>query len=218
MPTRPPWLRRDGDRVSRRIDLELQPRMDGQPHVGVSGVGGIVGQEVDDAERAEEPHLSVVNRGPCGGGESGSHIDSCFFGPFSAHQFCNQASRESRGRVLVSGCRARRWGSGALRARCATCSRSSARRWAMQPGRDGSRPTRTDRSTAPSLSEARRRRCRHGPRRARPVPQLGHAQDPHLAIGGCSRPPGPLHGHCSRPDPRREASRGYHEGLGGLVS
>ena len=36
--------------------------------------------------------------------------------------------------------------------------------------------------------------------------------------GGCSRPPGPLHGHCSRADRRREASRGYHEGLGGLVS
>jgi integrase len=36
-----------------RIGLELQPRIDGQPHVGVSGVGGIVGQEIDDAERAE---------------------------------------------------------------------------------------------------------------------------------------------------------------------
>jgi hypothetical protein len=74
-----------------RIDLELRLRIDGQPHVGVSG---IVGQKVDDAERAEEPNLSVANRGPCVGGESGPYIDSVLFGPFSRHQFCNRASRE----------------------------------------------------------------------------------------------------------------------------
>jgi hypothetical protein len=106
------------------------------------------------------------------------------FGPFSRHQFCNRASRERPREGARFGLSGEAVEVGALRARCATCSRSSGRRWAMQSGRDGSRPTRTDRSTAPSLSEARRRRCRHGPRRARPVPQLGHAHDPHLAMGG----------------------------------
>jgi len=141
------------------------------------------------------------------------------FGPFSRHQFCNRASRERPREGARFGLSGEAVEVGALRARCATCSRSSGRRWAMQSGRDGSRPTRTDRSTAPSLSEARRRRCRHGPRRARPVPQLGHAHDPHLAMGGrLLAATGPLHGHCSRADRRREAPRGYHEGLGGLVS
>jgi hypothetical protein len=149
-----------------RIDLELQLRIDGQPHVGVSGVGGIVGQEIDDAERAEEPPFlwSIGDRALAA--NLGRTLIPVLLAPsHGINSAIGQAVR-GRGRVLVSGCRARRWGSGALRARCATCSRSSGRRWATRSSSDGLRPTRTDRSTAPSPSEARRRRCRHGPRRS----------------------------------------------------
>jgi hypothetical protein len=97
-----------------------------------------------------------------------------------------------RGRVLVSGCRARRWGSGALRARCPTYSRSSGRRWAMQSGRDGSRPTRTDPV--------------HGPEPVRgPPPEMQAWTAPSSAGSSAGPRPGsaPRHG--------RAAARGHRD-------
>jgi hypothetical protein len=200
-----------------RIDLELRLRIDGQPHVGVSG---IVGQEVDDAERAEEPNLSVANRGPCVGGESGPYIDSVLFGPFSRHQLCNRASRERpregarfglSGEAVGVGSSARTVPYVFTVLRSALGDAVRQRRLSANPDRPGPRPRTCQR---PAAGDAGMDRAELGRFLSWATPRIRTSP----WAGGCSRPPGPLHGHCSRADPRREASRGYHEGLGGLVS
>jgi hypothetical protein len=114
------------------------------------------------------------------------------FGPFSRHQFCNRASRERPREGARFGLSGEAVEVGALRARWATCSRSSGRRWAMQSGRDGSRPTRTDPV--------------HGPEPVRgPPPEMQAWTAPSSAGSSAGPRPGsaPRHG--------RAAARGHRD-------
>jgi hypothetical protein len=141
------------------------------------------------------------------------------FGPFSRHQFCNRASRERPREGARFGLSGEAVEVGALRARWATCSRpqvgagrcSQGETALGQPGPTGPRPRACQR---PAAGDAGMDRAELGRFLSWATPTIRTSP----WAGGCSRPPGPLHGHCSRADPRREASRGYHEGLGGLVS